>query len=73
MINWTKEKPEFKDECLLMTATKIRDKWEYNLWLIEKQVTDEGWYWGWLTSDGEEYGDIADLKADLYATIPKLK
>lgn len=69
MSNWVNIKPEFKMECILLTATLIRGRWDYNAWLIERVDSEEGWYWGWLCLDGEEYGDINDLQADMYKTI----
>lgn len=68
-MKWTKEKPEFKKECLLIVAHKWREHYEYTVYQVKKLESDEGWYWGWLTGDGDEYGDIADLRADLYCVI----
>ena len=65
-IKWSKEKPEFKRECLLLCATKMRQNYEYSVYQIKKIEFDGFWYWGWLTGDGEEYGAIEDLKSDLY-------
>ena len=61
-MEWLTDKPVFKDDCVLVTASLIRGRWEYNTWIIEYK---DG-YWNWLTGDGEEYGDIEDLKADRY-------
>lgn len=66
---WLTEKPEFKENCILLTATFIRDEWSYNSWLIEKINHGEGWYWGWMSLDGDEYGDLADLKAGRYKIV----
>lgn len=75
MGNWVNYKPKFKKECLLLTATFYREELECKAWLIKKVEGFDGWYWGWLTIEGEEYGDIDDLSADLYKTvnIPKKK
>ncbi len=70
--NWTTKKPEFKEECLLLTACLIRDYWEYEVYQIAKVESDEGWYMGWLTGDGEEYGDLADLTSQKYCVLPLL-
>lgn len=70
MSKWTKEKPN--KECVFIAATKIRDEWEYEFYIIKKMESDEGWYLGWLTGDGEEYGDLADMTADLYFIIDLL-
>lgn len=66
---WLTEKPVFDRDCILLTGTKIREKCEYSSWLIKWLDFDEGGYWGWLNMDGEEYGDINDLHADLYNII----
>jgi len=66
---WTKEKPQFTDDCFLLTATEINGQHHYNAWSINKIFSEEGFYWGWCTMEGEEYGDMADLKADLYKVI----
>jgi hypothetical protein len=71
VMGWTTIKPDFKEECVLVTATKIKDYWEYNVWCIAKVKCEDSWYMGWLTGDGEEYGDLADLKADQYLILPK--
>jgi len=76
---WTKEKPEFKKECVLVTATKYNRNIEaidyyYTIWQI-KQIDGEdedgntAWYWGLLNGDGEEYGALEDLRADYYRII----
>ncbi|MES2428266.1 MAG: hypothetical protein V4560_14900 [Bacteroidota bacterium] len=74
---WQNIKPEFNKECFLMTETLYGTNKEYRTWWIKKLCTpvDEQWYWGWLELDGEEYGDIADLKADRYLVIelPEIK
>lgn len=72
MAKWTKEKPVFKKDCILIVATEWLTEFEYTLYEIKKTESDEGWYWG-IFQDGDEWGDIADLKADLYMTMPLLK
>lgn len=74
MDGWSKEKPTFKEECLLLTATKIRDNWEYHLYEIlfalgENDKGESAWYWG-IFQDGDEWGDLNDLHAQLYFTMP---
>lgn len=67
---WLDDKPEFTDECLVIAANEIRGEWEYTLYQIRKLIDDDGnWYLGWLTSDGEEYGDLNDFKAQKYMII----
>ncbi len=72
-MNWTKRKPKFTKECLLIVASKFAKQWEYQIFKILKTGNEDGWYWGWFTGDGEEYGDIADLKAEKYLVLPLLK
>ena len=82
-FKWTATKPDFTEECVLITAQyygkKHRDyenrQYEYTLWEIKKldgELEDGsyGWYWGLLCSDGEEWGPLEDLAADLYMTMP---
>jgi len=75
---WLTGKPEFTKDCILLTATEIRGKWEYNSCMIikidsEDDNGNEVWYWGWCNMDGEEYGDIADMSADKYKIISLIK
>lgn len=72
-LQWLTEKPDFTEECIVICAFKIRGKWEYNIFLIKKVDSDEGWYMGWLTIDGDEYDDLDNLTAQMYFTIPLLK
>lgn len=67
---WVKEKPKFIDECLLITGSLINGFWEYSTWQIKKVEHEGKWYLGWLTGEGEEYGDVEDLKADKYLILP---
>lgn len=69
---WTHLKPLFTTECLLITAVKVRGEWEYNTYQIKLTTCEDRFYMGWLTGDGEEYGDLADLKADMYLELPLL-
>lgn len=66
---WTTVKPEFNKECLLICACYLPGGWEYITWWIKKLISDDVWYWGLCNTEGEEYGDIADLKADRYLVI----
>lgn len=68
---WIKEKPN--KECVFIAATKINDIWEYTVYMIKTVCEEEGSYLGWLTGDGDEYGDLNDMKADLYFIIPPPK
>lgn len=72
-MNWTNEKPDFNEECLLITANNFSGMWAYKLWTIEKLEIDGHWYLGLLCEDGEEWGDLDDLKADLYCVLPLLE
>jgi len=73
-MKWQKEKPDFKDECLVICANKIKEIWHYNLFeirLLESENESSYYYMGWL-EDGEEVGDLADMEAQLYLVIPLL-
>lgn len=82
MIIFTNKKPKrFNGNCLLLTATWIEGHlasyWSYNLYEIAKtegynDKEEPCWYWG-IFSDGEEWGDYADITADKYSIIPVLK
>jgi hypothetical protein len=63
---WQTTRPDFKTECICLTKTGDC----LNSYRIGKVETDEGWYMGWLTMDGEEYGDLSDLTADKYLILP---
>lgn len=70
---WSKEKPTFKEDCILLTASWWKDHWETKSFDIyqadgEDENGNPGWYWSVL-QDGEECGDIEDLQADLYRVI----
>lgn len=67
---WADEKPELNKECLLLTATFYKT-WEYKLFEIYKVEFDGEWYWA-ISLDGDEWGDIADLKADKYLVLSQL-
>lgn len=66
------KKPKWNKDCLVITANKIIGEWDYAMYQIKKLHSDEGSYWGWLTSDGEEYGDIEDLIAQKYLILEPL-
>lgn len=72
MFTWTTQKPEFKNDCLLITASRYGSDCSYNLFQIKKVDHGDGEYMAWLTSDGDEYGDLADLEAQLYFVLPLL-
>lgn len=71
--NWQTTKPEFKEECLLITASKWKHGWEYTSWQIKWTECDGASYMGWFTGENEEYGDLADLNAEMYLVLPLLK
>lgn len=68
-MEWASEKPVFTKDCVLVTANLIKGYWEYTAWIIKWM---DG-YWGWLTGDGDEYGDIEDLRADKYCVLQEPK
>ncbi len=72
-MKWIKEKPNYP--CVFMTRVynqglKIFD---YNIWRIEKVwgIKDNEYYLGWLTEDGDEWDDIADMNFDEYFIIER--
>lgn len=77
---WIEKKPEFKENCLLVTAiylNKPHNYWDYQMHEIKKtdglnDKDEPAWYWGIYEVDGEEWGDIADFEADLYKVIALL-
>lgn len=71
---WTRKKPEFDGEFLLITASEdVRsNEWCYSFYRITKCDGPEGWYYGIVCEDGYEWGDRDDLRADLYKKIPTL-
>jgi len=69
---WSIQKPLFTEECLLITAHLSGKYWEYTVYQIARVNGEQGWYMGWLTGDGEEYGDLADLRSQKYLTMPLL-
>lgn len=71
-MNWKNKKPKPTKECLLLTASYFAGNYEYHLFQILKTDYEDKWYWGIYTADGDEWGDYADLKADLYLTMPLL-
>lgn len=76
-LKWTKVKPKFHDnseECLLIAAAKIGNVWEYTMYEMKKlngenEKGEEGWYWGIIDQDGDEWGDYDDLLAQKYCIL----
>lgn len=76
---WLTQKPEFNEECTFITATRYTRNneplpWDYSVWQIKKLDGEDvegnpAWYWGLLNGDGEEWGDLDDLRADQYYII----
>lgn len=64
-MEWTTKKPEFTQDCVLATASQIGDQFEYNIF----QIKEVGGFWGWYNGEGELYGDLEDLDANLYMVI----
>ena len=73
-MKWTKERPRLgithREDFILLTAKWWEHPpcWQYGAF----EIIYDG-YWKWLDLDGDEIGDIADLKADYYMTIPLKK
>lgn len=70
---WFSEKPTFSEECLVICASEINGVWDYTLFQIRKIDSEDGCYLGWLTQEGEEYGDLNDMHSDMYFLMPLLK
>ncbi len=66
---WVKDKPQLTEECILITHTVFRNNHEYQAWQILRIESEEGWYFGLCTMDGEEWGDYEDLKSDHYKIV----
>jgi hypothetical protein len=67
---WTPVKPKFKKECLLLTASKIRDEWSFNSWWVRKVEDGDGmWFMELCTIDGDEWGELSDLDAEFYKVV----
>lgn len=73
---WSDTKPEFTEECILIAASKIKmplsHHWHYIFFEINQVMAGDGWFWEVL-EHGEPWGDIEDIKADKYYTMPLLK
>lgn len=79
---WISVKPEFKEECTFITATKYNRNnedlyYEYSCWQIKKLDGEDengnpAWYFGLLNGEGEEWGALEDLGADYYLIIPEV-
>jgi hypothetical protein len=72
---WCNDMPEFDIECIFAAASLIGENYEYSIWEVKKldgydSNWNEAWYYGLLTGDGEEWGDINDFRADKYLIIP---
>lgn len=72
-LTWTKEKPVPTEECILLTASKWQESYEYEAFRIAKIDFEDKWYWGLVDKYGDEWGAYEDLEADLYAVIEPLK
>jgi hypothetical protein len=80
-LRWTKKKPIRWKECILLTATWMNythpGYWDYTLFTVkldlgENSEGENAWYWA-IFKDDDEWGDLADLKADKYCILPLLK
>lgn len=75
-LRWTSKKPKFDAECIVICGHKYKnEEWEYNLYTIKKtdgenEAGEQCWYWGWFTASGDEHGDLADMRADIYYVMP---
>jgi hypothetical protein len=75
---WVSEKPEWKEECILLTASLHRGDWNYSAFEVKEALGEDeqgnnAWYWALCClEDGEEWGDINDLSAQWYKIISPL-
>lgn len=73
---WQDEKPMFDKECAFVTANWLKAfgeyEWQFTAWQVKKIDGEGGWYLGLCNLDGEEWGDINDLKADKYFILPSV-
>jgi len=73
---WVTEKPDFKENCIIITASFYADQWSYSMFTTDLvdgvNDKDESAFYVGLFSDGDEWGDIADLSADKYLVLPAL-
>lgn len=72
-MEWKKEKPKPSSEFILIAASAVNGGYDYTLFQILKTEYEGKWYYGIFTADGDEWGDYADLTADLYMTLPMAK
>ena len=66
-MKWTTEKPD--KPCLFICRTKIKDKWDYTLFILEFVGFDDSRYLGWFDNNYDEYGALEELTADEYLII----
>jgi hypothetical protein len=64
---WLTEKPDFDQECIVITDDVLHGVSEYGLHHVMWMPNDG--YWAILDGAGNEDMDIADLKADRYFII----
>jgi hypothetical protein len=82
--SWQKKKPDYA--CVVVTRCKIHDNWFYDLVVLEwregeppegisekEHETTKYCYLSWQNGDGEEMGDINELRADEYFVVQKLR
>lgn len=69
---WLTQKPKFDCWCIVITANKIRKQWEYSIFTVQRVDFEDKWYWGLIDGNGDEWGDIEDLKAQKYYVIEAL-
>jgi hypothetical protein len=68
-LPWSKQKPEFKEDCMVLRATWNGVRWEVYMDLVERINDADGSYMAWLDLTGDEIGSIDEMQADLYAII----
>ncbi len=70
-MNWTKEKPAFTEDCIVIVAKWWGEEQGYDYYVY--MVVHHDGYWKLCNIAGFEVDDIANLKGDYFAVIPMLK
>ena len=70
---WTAEKPEIKENCILLVASYHRDNWDVTTFEIleavgENKAGESAWYWS-VMQDDDEWGDFEDIHGQFYKII----
>ncbi len=72
-MNWTKEKPTFTEDCIVITAKWWESGQTYEYFAYRVIYKDKGGYWECFDLDGWYKFVAADLKGDYYMVVPMIK